>query len=110
MKEAVEMKEFTGIKDYLHKDFIANERLDAKEVKQLLQMYSMQHRNIGVTVIGSETTMDSAFSDRAVTTMSVVVTGSSGALPSDGSVRTVKLAWIKQSGDWLVRKAEWEHY
>lgn len=61
MKEAVEMKEFTGIKDYLHKDFIANERLDAREVKQLLQMYSMQHENIGVTIIGSEKTMDSAY-------------------------------------------------
>jgi len=107
MQEAVEMKKFTAIKNHLHEDFIANERLDAREVKQLLQMYSMQHRNIGVTIINSETTMDSAFTDRAETTMSVVVTGSSGRLPSDGSVRTVTLAWVKESGDWLVREAEW---
>jgi hypothetical protein len=110
MQEAVETKKFTAIKNHLHEDFIANERLDAREVKQLLQMYSMQHRNIGVTIINSETTMDSAFTDRAETTMSVVVTGSSGRLPSDGSVRTVKLAWAKDSGVWLVRKAVWQHY
>jgi hypothetical protein len=110
MKEAVELKDFTGVKKHLHKDFIANERLHAREVNQLLQMYSMQHRNIGVTIIASETTMDSIFSDRAETTMSVVVTGASGRFPSDGSVRTVKLVWVKQSGDWLVRKAKWEQY
>jgi hypothetical protein len=110
MKEAVELKNFTGIKKNLHKDFIANERLSAKEVNQLLQMYSMQHRNIDVTIVATETTMDSTFSGRAETTMSVVVTGASGRLPSDGSVRTVKLEWVKQSGDWLVRKARWEHY
>jgi hypothetical protein len=110
MQEAVEIKKFTGINSHLHQDFMANERMRTREVKQLLQMYSMQHRNIGVTIIGSETTMDSTFSDRAETTLSVVVTGSSGRLPSDGSVRTVKLAWVKQSGDWLVRRAEWQHY
>ena len=110
MQEAVEMKKFTAIRNHLHEDFIANERLDAREVKRLLQMYSMQHRNIGVTIVGSETTMDTAFTDRAETTMSVVVTGSSGRLPSDGSVRTVKLAWVKESGDWLVREAQWQHY
>ena len=110
MQEAVEMKKFTAIRNHLHEDFIANERLDAREVKQLLQMYSMQHRNIGVTIVGSETTMDTAFTDRAETTLSVVVTGSSGRLPSDGSVRTVKLAWVKESGDWLVREAQWQHY
>ena len=110
IQEAVEMKKFTAIRNHLHEDFIANERLDAREVKRLLQMYSMQHRNIGVTIVGSETTMDTAFTDRAETTMSVVVTGSSGRLPSDGSVRTVKLAWVKESGDWLVREAQWQHY
>lgn len=110
MKEAVELKNFAGIKKHLHKDFIANERLNVREVNQLLKMYSMQHKNIGVTILATETTMDSTFSDRAETTMSAVVTGASGRLPSDGSVRTVKLAWVKQSGDWLVRKAKWEHY
>lgn len=109
MQEAVEMKEFTEIRNHLHSDFKANERLGVSEVKQLLQMYSVQHKNIGVTIIGSKTTMDPTFSGRAETTLSVIVTGSSGRVPSDGSVRTVKLEWVKQSGDWLVRKAKWEH-
>ena len=110
MQEAVEAKDFSEIKDHLHGSFIANERLGAREVKQLLTMYSMQHRNLGVTIVSSKTTMDPTFPDRAQTIMSVIVTGSSGGLPSDGSARTVKLEWIKQSGDWQVIRAQWEHY
>jgi hypothetical protein len=109
MQEAVEAKDFSEIKNHLHDGFIANKRLDAREVNQLLRMYGMQHRNIGVTIVSSKTTIDPTFPDSAETIMSVVVTGSSGGLPSDGSVRTVKLTWIKQSGDWLVIRAEWEH-
>jgi hypothetical protein len=110
MQEAVEASDFSEIKSHLHESFIANKQLDAREVNQLLLMYSMQHRNIGVTIVSSKTTMDPTFPDRAETIMSVVATGSSGGLPEDGSVRTVKLAWIKQSGDWQVIRAEWEQY
>jgi len=63
-----------------------------------------------VTVVGSNTTMDPTFPDRAETVLSVVTTGSSGGLPADGSVRTVKLEWIKESEDWLVIRAAWEQY
>ena len=110
MQEAVEAKDFSAIKSHLHASFVANKRLDAREVNQLLRMYSMQHRNIGVSIVSSKTTMDPTFEDRAETIMSVVVTGSAGGLPADGSVRTVKLTWIKQSGDWQVIRAEWEQY
>jgi hypothetical protein len=110
MQEAVEANDFGEIKNHLHASFIANKRLDAREVNQLLRMYSLQHKNIGVTIVSSNTTMDPTFPDRAETIMSVVVTGSSGRLPSDGSVRTVKIAWIKQSGDWQVIRADWERY
>lgn len=110
MQEAVEANDFGEIKNHLHASFIANKRLDAREANQLLRMYSLQHKNIGVTIVSSNTTMDPTFPDRAETIMSVVVTGSSGRLPSDGSVRTVKIAWIKQSGDWQVIRADWERY
>lgn len=110
MQAAIESRNFTGIKDYLHADFLANERLSAREVNQLLRLYSAQHAKLGVTILQSRTAMDPAFTDRAETTLSVVVTGSSGRLPSDGSVRSVKIAWIKVSGDWLVIKADWEQY
>jgi hypothetical protein len=110
MSEAVENKEFMAIHAHLHESFRANDRMDAKEVRQLLAMYSVQHKKLGVTVVSSKTTLDSIYPDRATTTMSVIVTGSSGRLPSDGSVRTVELEWIKDSGDWLVRTAKWQHW
>jgi hypothetical protein len=109
MSDAVENKEFMAIQAHLHESFRANERMDAREVNQLLAMYAMQHKSLGVTIVGSKTTLDTIYPDRATTVMSVVTTGSSGRLPSDGSVRTVELEWIKDSGDWLVRTATWEH-
>ena len=110
MTEAVESKKFMAIQPHLHESFRANEQLDARDVKQLLAMYGLQHNRLGVTVVGSKTTLDPVYPDRAKTMMSVVVTGASGRLPSDGSVRTVEVEWIKDSGDWLVRTAKWQHY
>lgn len=107
MQEAVENKDFSAIKNYLHAGFKANDRLGAAEVKRLLQMYSLRHQNINVTVLATETEMNSTYPNRAQTTASVVVTGSSGLLPSDGSVRAVRIEWKKQSGDWRVIRAEW---
>ena len=110
MQEAVEANDFSAIKSHLHESFVANKGLDAEKVDQLLRMYSLQHRKIDVTIVASNTTINPTLPDRAETIMSVVVTGSAGGLlPSDGSVRTVKAEWIKQSGDWLVISAEWEH-
>ena len=108
--EAVENKKFSAVQDYLDEGFRANEQMDAQEVRQLLMMYGLQHKSLGVTVVSSNTTMDAVFPDRAQTTMSVVVTGSSGLLPSDGSVRTVSVEWVKNSGDWVIRKAKWQDY
>jgi hypothetical protein len=110
MSEAVENKQFMAIQPHLHESFRANDRMDAREVKQLLAMYGLQHKTLGVTLVGSKTTLDPVYPDRATTMLSVVVTGSSGRLPSDGSVRAVELEWIKDSGDWLVRTATWQHY
>jgi len=108
MQAAVEDKDFLAIKEQLHKDFVANRHMDALEVKRLLQVYSLQHQRIGVTIVDSETTMDPAFYDRAESILSVVVTGSSGLLPSDGSVRKVRLTWTKEDGDWSVLSADWK--
>lgn len=110
MTEAVEQKDFAELKDYFHDSFIANDRMNARDVRRLLQMYGRRHKRIGATIISSKTTMDPTFPDRAETILSVVLTGASGGLPSDGSVRTISLEWVKQSGDWLVRKADWQHH
>lgn len=110
MQEAVETNAFYEIEPYLHAGFVANERLDAQKAKQMLQMYSIRHKDIDATILGTKTTMDPTFPDRAESILSVVVTGSSRRLPSDASMRTVRLEWVKQSGEWQLRKAFWEHY
>jgi hypothetical protein len=110
MATAVERKDFSVVQAHLHESFRANDQMDARQVKQLLAMYGLRHKRLGVTITSSKTTLDPVYPDRATTMMSVLVTGSSGRLPNDGSVRTVEIEWIKDAGDWLVYRAKWQHY
>ncbi|MFK7978123.1 MAG: hypothetical protein AB8C02_18465 [Halioglobus sp.] len=107
ISEAVEEKDFTAVHQYLDDGFIANERMGVDEVKQLLRFYSLRHKKLNVTIVGSNTTLHANLPDRAYSTVSVIATGSSGLLPSDGSIRQVEVEWTKHSGDWLIRKASW---
>jgi hypothetical protein len=105
---AVEEKSPVKIATYLHPDFRANGEMNAQQVKQLLVMTGMQHQSITMTMVSSKTIIDPVYPDRAETVLSVVVTGSSGSiLPSDGSVRVVKLQWRKDD-DWKILKADWQ--
>ena len=107
IQEAVEQKDFSAIEKYLHGSFIANEQMGNEEVGRLLKFYSLRHKKLSVTIVGSTTTMHANLPGRADSVVSVIVTGSSGLLPSDGSIRKVDVEWIKTSGDWLVLKANW---
>lgn len=93
---------------YLHESFQANRHMDAKQVKQMLVMYGMQHASISVTVISTQTSIDPVYTDKATTTISVVVTGFSGrGALEDGSARVVNLEWLKED-DWKLLKADWQ--
>jgi len=107
IKEAVEEKNFSTVHSYLDEGFVANERMGIEEVKQLLRFYSLRHKKLNVTIVGSNTTMHANLPDRAYSTVSVITTGSSGLLPSDGSIRQVNVEWTKHSGDWRVIRASW---
>ena len=107
IQEAVEQKDFSALEKYLHGSFIANEQMDNAEVGRLLKLYSLRHKKLSVTIVGSTTTLHAHLPGRADSVVSVIVTGSSGLLPSDGSIRKVDIEWIKTSGDWLVLKASW---
>lgn len=111
MTSAIENGKPVEIAKHLHKDFRANEHMTAKQVKQMLMMYGMQHSSISVTRVSTQTELDSIYTDKAMTEMSVIVTSASGhgRLPTDGSVRVVKMEWRKD-GDWKVLKANWQHY
>lgn len=107
IQHAVEQKDFSAIEKYLHGSFIANEQMDNEAVGRLLKFYSLRHKKLSVTIVGSSTTMHANLPGRADSVVSVIVTGSSGLLPSDGSLREVDVEWIKTSGDWLVLQASW---
>jgi len=107
IEQAVEQKDFSAIEKYLHEGFVANEQMDNQEVGRLLKLYSLRHKKLSVAIVGSATTMHANLPGRADSVVSVIVTGSSGLLPSDGSIRKVDVEWIKTSGDWLVLKANW---
>jgi len=110
IQNAVENKELMGIGKYLHKDFLANRSMDSKQLKQMLFVQGKRHSNISIVIVSQETTIDPVYIEKAETTLSVVMAGSSGGLPEDGSVRVVDLEWRKVGSDWQIIKANWEHY
>lgn len=108
MTTAIENGKPADMADHLHKDFLANQQMDIQQVKQMLMLHGMQHAKLSVNIISSETIIDPVYTDKASTTLSVVVTGLSGrGLPEDGSIRVVKLEWRKDD-DWKLLKADWE--
>lgn len=108
LSQAVQHNNLSSVADYLDKDFRANNDMDAQQVRQMLAMYSMQHQSINITLVSTKTTIDPVYRDKATSTLSVIVTGSSGGmLPNDGSVRVVKLQWRKDD-DWKILRADWQ--
>ena len=108
--EAVESGKYGVIANHLHDDFMANNRMNAEQIARLLKMYSLQHKKISVTIVSRNTRFDPVYTDKASTDLSVIVTGSSGRLPNDGSIRMVKIGWLKEKDDWKIVNADWEHY
>ncbi|MCB1844428.1 MAG: hypothetical protein KDI09_15815 [Halioglobus sp.] len=109
IQQAVEEKDFSAVAKHLHKNFTANDSMNADDVRQLLRVYGVRHSKLGVTVVGSTTALHENLPDRANSTVSVILTGSSHVLPADGSIRRVRVEWIKESGDWQILKAAWRH-
>lgn len=108
MITAVELGKLTDISKHLQDNFQANGHMDVKQVKQMLMLQGMQHAKISLNRISSQTVIDPIYADKASTTLSIIVTGSSTrGLPDDGSIRVVKLEWRKDS-DWKLLKADWE--
>jgi hypothetical protein len=108
MISAVERGKPAELVEHLHENFQANRNLDISQTKRMLMMYGMQHAKISVNIVSSQTVIDPIYTDKATTTLSVVVAGfSAQGLPDDGGLRVVKLVWRKDS-DWKLLKAEWE--
>lgn len=108
MIAVVESGKPAELAEHLHENFRANAQMDAKQAKQMLMMYGIQHARISVNVISSQTLIDPVYTDKASTTLSVAVMGSTGrGLPEDSRVRVIKLEWLKDS-DWKLLGADWE--
>lgn len=107
MTASMEAGKPAEISAYLHDDFRANRQMDAKQVKQMLMMYGMQHRSINLTIASAETTIDPVYTDKAVSVLSVITTASSQGSMVDAGIHVVHLEWRKDD-EWKLLKADWE--
>jgi hypothetical protein len=46
--------------------------------------------------------------DLATASFNLLVTGGGGLLPESGQVFAVETGWYRESGDWLLTRADWE--
>ena len=106
MQAAIDVRDPGRIDDLLAEDFIGNDGMDRRAIRQLASAVFLRHRDVGAKVgpIGVELRGDSD----AIARFSVIATGGSGGLlPESGQVYQVETGWRLVDGEWKLLNASW---
>ena len=107
MQAAIDARDAGDIDELLADDFIGNDGMDRRAIRQLASAVFLRHRDVGAKVgpIGVELRGDSD----AIARFSVIATGGSGGLlPESGQVYQVETGWRLVDGDWKLLNASWK--
>ncbi|HEY5775284.1 MAG TPA: hypothetical protein VIS57_04295 [Xanthomonadales bacterium] len=80
--------------------------LDRREFHRFMIFQINQHRRLQAQffpIFVSETGEDTASAH-----FKILVTGGAGLLPDSGQLFEVETGWIRNGGDWLLSRADWE--
>ena len=106
MQAAIDVRDPGRIDDLLAEDFVGNDGMDRRAIRQLASAVFLRHRDVGAKVgpIGVELRGDSD----AIARFSVIATGGSGGLlPESGQVYQVETGWRLVDGEWKLLNASW---
>lgn len=108
LQAALERKDKGAVMELLHGDFLAQNEYRQDWAQRSLTLYFLRHKQIGVSVLNQDSTLDESYSDRAETHAQVLLTGGSGLLPERADGYQVKLQWWLEDGDWKLARLDWE--
>lgn len=107
MQAAIDARDAGDVEDLLAQDFVGNDGMDRRAIRQLAAAVFLRHREVAAKVgpVSIELRGDSD----AVARFSVIATGSSGGfLPESGQVYQVETGWRLVDGEWRLRSASWK--
>ena len=106
MQSAIDARDAGDIDSLLADDFIGNEGMDRRGVKQLAAAVFLRHRDVAAKV--GPVSVELRGQGDAIARFSVLATGGSGGLlPDSGQVYQVETGWRLVDGEWKLLSASW---
>ena len=108
IEQAVEDKNARSVVRHLTTDFIANDHMDRKQLRQYLAMHFLGQNNIRVII----TNLDIQHTDDnpyyANMQAVAAVTGAENLIPDEGRVMNISADWMYVDGNWLISQVHWQ--
>ena len=107
MQAAIDARDAGAVHDLLAGDFVGNEGMDRRGMRQLAAAVFLRHRDVAAKV--GPVHVELRGTSDAIARFSVLATGGSGGLlPDSGQVYQVETGWRLVDGEWKLLNASWK--
>ena len=106
MQAAIDARDAGDVEDLLARDFVGNDGMDRRAIRQLAAGVFLRHREVAAKV--GPVSVELRGESDAIARFSVLATGGSGGfLPQSGQVYQVETGWRLVDGEWKLLSANW---
>lgn len=106
MQAAIDARDAGDVEDLIAKDFVGNDGMDRRAIRQLAAGVFLRHREVAAKV--GPVSVELRGKSDAIARFSVLATGGSGGfLPESGQVYQVETGWRRIDGEWKLLTARW---
>ena len=106
MQVAIDARDAGEVEDLLARDFVGNEGMGRRAIRQLAAGGFLRHRGVAAKV--GPVSVERRGDTDAIARFSVLATGGSGGfLPESGQVYQVETGWRLVDGEWKLINASW---
>ena len=106
MQAAIDARDAGDVEGLLARDFVGNDGMDRRAIRQLAAGVFLRHREVAAKV--GPVSVELRGESDAIARFSVLATGGSGGfLPQSGQVYQVETGWRLVDGEWKLLSANW---
>lgn len=106
MQTAIDARDAGDVEDLLAEDFVGNEGMDRRAIRQLAAAVFLRHKNVSAKL--GPVSVELRGDTDAIARFSVLATGGSGGLlPESGQLYQVETGWRLVDGRWKLLNARW---
>ena len=106
LQAAIDVRDAGDVEDLLAEDFVGNEGMDRRAIRQLAAAVFLRHKNVSAKL--GPVSVELRGNTDAIARFSVLATGGSGGLlPESGQIYQVETGWRLVDGEWKLLNASW---